>query len=111
MRSVSSRASTGRLEVQAMAGHVRKLSSPDELTRIAQELYVYAYPLVLMDVTRRVTTNTERPQGIRAQANVFAHLAEFPDATFTEVVRPNADTLYSSLWLDGRARAPGVHVP
>src|ERR1700722_20422637 len=83
-----------------MAGHVRKLNSPEELARIAQELYVYSYPLVLMDVTRRVTTNTERPQGVRAPMNAFAHLREFPDASFTEVVRPNADTLYSSLWLD-----------
>ena len=94
-----------------MAGHVRKLNSPDELARIAQELYVYAYPLVLMDVTRRVTTNTERPQGIRAPVNVFAHLAEFPDATFTEVVRPNADTLYSSLWLDVTAEPLVISVP
>ena len=94
-----------------MAGHVRKLNSPDELARIAQELYVYAYPLVLMDVTRRVTTNTERPQGVRAPMNVFAHLAEFPDASFTEVVRPNADTLYSSLWLDVTAEPLVISVP
>jgi hypothetical protein len=94
-----------------MAGHVRKLSSPDELTRIAQELYVYAYPLVLMDVTRRVTTNTERPQGVRAPLNAFAHLREFPDASFTEVVRPNADTLYSSLWLDVTPEPLVISVP
>ena len=94
-----------------MAGHVRKLSSPEELARIAQELYVYAYPLVLMDVTRRVTTNTERPQGMRAPMNMFAHLAEFPDASFTEVVRPNADTLYSSLWLDVTEEPLVVSVP
>jgi len=94
-----------------MAGHVRKLSSPDELTRIAQELYVYAYPLVLMDVTRRVTTNTERPQGVRAPMNAFAHLREFPDASFTEVVRPNADTLYSSLWLDVTSEPLVISVP
>ena len=94
-----------------MAGHVRKLNSPEELARIAQELYVYAYPLVLMDVTRRVTTNTERPQGVRAPVNEFAHLAEFPDASFTEVVRPNADTLYSSLWLDVTAEPLVISVP
>ena len=94
-----------------MAGHVRKLSSPDEVARIAQELYVYAYPLVLMDVTRRVTTNTERPQGVRAPMNAVAHLREFPDASFTEVVRPNADTLYSSLWLDVTAEPVVISVP
>src|ERR1700691_6194907 len=94
-----------------MTGKSRELSSPSELERIAQELYVYAYPLVLMDVTRRVTTNTERPQGILAPANQFAHLARFPDASFTEVVRPNADTLYSSLWLDVTSEPLIIHVP
>ena len=94
-----------------MAGHAKKLNSPDELARIAQELYVYAYPLVLMDVTRRVATNTERPQGMQAPANRFAHLSRFPDASFTEVVRPNADTLYSSLWLDVTDEPLVISVP
>lgn len=94
-----------------MAGHGKKLNSPDELGRIAQELYVYAYPLVLMDVTRRVVTNTERPQGMLAPANTFAHLSRFPDASFTEVVRPNADTLYSSLWLDVTDEPLVISVP
>ncbi len=94
-----------------MAGQSRELSSPEELRRIAQELYVYAYPLVLMEVTRRVGTNTERPQGVRAPANQFAHLERFPDASFVEVVRPNADTLYSSLWLDVHAEPLIIHVP
>jgi len=94
-----------------MAAHVRKLNSPEEIERIAQELYVYAYPLVLMDVTRRVSTNTDRPQGVRAPMNALAHLREFPDASFTDVVRPNADTLYSSLWLDLTAEPMVISVP
>ena len=94
-----------------MAGHVTRLNSPEELARIARELYVYAYPLVLMDVTRRVATNTERPEGMYAPANVFGHLPEFPDASFTAVVRPNADTLYSSLWLDVTAEPLVISVP
>ena len=32
--------------------------------------------------------------------NQFAHLRAFPDHTFKEVVRPNADTLYSIAWFD-----------
>ena len=94
-----------------MVGQSRQLGSPKELKRIAQELYVFAYPLVLMEVTRRVTTNTETPQSVRAPMNAFAHLGGFPDASFTEVVRPNADTLYSSLWMDVRSEPLVIHVP
>jgi hypothetical protein len=42
-----------------------------------------------------------------APINQFGHIKAFPDATFTDVVSPNADTLYSSAWLD-LAREPLV---
>jgi hypothetical protein len=77
--------------------------SDDEAAEIAVEAYVYAYPLVLMDTTRRVMTNHEAPDpktGLGAPVNQFSHKQTFPDSTFTDVVRPNADTLYSSLWYD-----------
>ena len=74
--------------------------SAGEAREIATDAYIYAYPMVLLEVTRRVTTNVTEPQGPRAPMNQFAHMRAFPDATFTDVVRPNADTLYSSLFFD-----------
>ena len=76
--------------------------SAEEALEIAVEAYVYAYPLVIMDVTRAVFTNTPVVDNarLRAPVNQFAHARAFPDATFTDVVRPNADTLYSTLWFD-----------
>src|SRR5687768_8261208 len=76
--------------------------SAEEALEIAVDAYVYAYPLVLMDVTRAVSTNTVTADGarLRAPVNQFAHARSFPDATFTDVVRANADTLYSTLWFD-----------
>ena len=71
-----------------------------ETRQIATEAYIYAYPLVMMEITRRVSTNVETVKGVRAPMNQFAHLRAFPDHTFREVVRPNADTLYSILWFD-----------
>lgn len=86
---------------------------PGEAKDIAIDAYVYAYPLVLMELTRRVFTNAEAASSEtgRAPMNAFLHMRRFPDATFTEVVRPNADTLYSSLWFDVTREPLVIHVP
>ncbi len=78
-----------------------------EARELAEEAYIFGYPLVLMDVTREVMTAAPRPEGLRAPVNQFAHMRAFPDPSFTAVVSPNADTLYSSAWLD-LAREPVV---
>lgn len=74
--------------------------SEDEAYAIGLEAYTYAYPLVLMETTRRVSTNAGVDGKMRAPTNQFAHMKRYPDATFKDVVRPNADTLYSTLWFD-----------
>lgn len=83
----------------------------EEAAEIAVEAYLFAYPMVLMDVTRRVVTNVEAPAGIDAPVNQFAHLRAFPDAAFTAVVRPNADTLYSSIFFDVSKEPLVITVP
>jgi hypothetical protein len=67
---------------------------------IAVAAYVYFYPLVTMDLTRRQLTNVATPEGIHGPMNTFVSLTEFPPAEMKAVVRPNFDTLYSSAWLD-----------
>jgi hypothetical protein len=74
--------------------------STDDAVKIGVEAYVYGYPLVLMDATRRVMTAVPKADGKKAPVNQFVHAREFPDYTFTDVVSPNADTLSSSAWLD-----------
>jgi hypothetical protein len=74
--------------------------SPELAREIAQEAYIWGYPLVLMDLTRRVQTNTEAPEMGRAPLNQFGHMVAFPPASFRAVVRPNFDALYSIAWLD-----------
>jgi hypothetical protein len=80
---------------------MNEVSMADELGTIAQEAYIFLYPLVTMDLTRRQLTNIEsgRVPG-RGPMNTFAHIRTFPDADFRAVVRPNFDTLYSTAWLD-----------
>jgi hypothetical protein len=67
-----------------------------DLDSLAAEAWIFGYPLVLMDVSRQVMTTQGAPP------NSFDHMRAFPDHTFTDVVTPNADTLYSSAWLDLR---------
>src|SRR5271154_5589825 len=76
--------------------------SEPEAYDIAKDAYVYAYPMVLMDVFMRQGTNYAEPTGIVTQApyNQFSHARAFPPADFKAVVRPNVDPLYSSANLD-----------
>ncbi|HKE23986.1 MAG TPA: DUF1254 domain-containing protein [Bryobacteraceae bacterium] len=64
------------------------------------EAYIYGYPLVTMEMTRRVMTNVAVPTGEYAPMGQFALLREYPTAAFRDVTAPNADTLYSVAWLD-----------
>jgi len=71
-----------------------------EAREIAIETYMYAYPLVTMEITRRVMTNTEKPEGSKAPMGQFARLRNYPAVDDHSVTAPNADTLYTLAWLD-----------
>ena len=83
-----------------------------EAHAIATEAYLYLYPLVTMDLTRRQMTNV--PAGKEpafGPSNAFQNVPEYPSATDKAVVRPNFDTLYSSAWLDLTREPVVVSVP
>ena len=71
-----------------------------EAAELGVQAYIYGYPLVTMEMTRRVVTNVAEPAGAHAPMNQFANLRRYPDASFRDVTAPNADTLYSSAFLD-----------
>jgi hypothetical protein len=71
-----------------------------EAVPLGVEAYIYGYPLVTMEMTRRVMTNVEKPEGTRAPMGQFVRMREYPSATFRDVTAPNADTLYTTAWLD-----------
>lgn len=66
----------------------------------AVEAYIYGYPLVTMEMTRRVMTNVGKPEGTRAPMGQFVRMREYPTAAFRDVTAPNADTLYTTAWID-----------
>ena len=65
-----------------------------DLRTLSREAYVYLYPLVTMEVTRRQLVNTpvDTKPGF-GPPNAFHHIRQFPPADFRAVVRPNFDTL------------------
>jgi hypothetical protein len=83
----------------------------DEAHAIGVEGYLYFYPLVTMDLTRKQLTNVEHAEGIHAPMNSFANIPAYPTADMKAVVRPNFDTLYSSAWLDLTKEPLVVSVP
>ena len=71
-----------------------------EAVPLGVEAYVYGYPLVTMEMTRRVMTNVEKPEGTHAPMGCFVRMREYPSAEFRDVTAPNADTLYTTAWID-----------
>jgi hypothetical protein len=53
-----------------------------------------------MEMTRRVITNVEKPEGTRGPMGQLVRYREYPTAAYKEVTAPNADTLYTTAWMD-----------
>ncbi|MGB3698132.1 MAG: DUF1254 domain-containing protein [Gordonia sp. (in: high G+C Gram-positive bacteria)] len=73
---------------------------PAVVTDIARDAYVFAYPLVLGDLTMRKITNVTEPRQPFGPLGVLAHARGLPGPEFRVVIRPNVDTLYTSAYLD-----------
>ncbi len=90
----------GRVRAQIADAPAPATEPGMRLRELAVEAYIFGYPLVTMEITRRVLTNVAEAEGMRAPMGQFAHLRQYPDAQFRAVTAPNADTLYSAAWLD-----------
>ncbi len=92
--------------------HAAETISEQDAHSVGVTAYLYFYPLVTMDLTRKQLTNVAKASsGINAPMNTFANIPEYPTATMKVVVRPNFDTLYSSAWLDLTKEPMIVSVP
>ena len=73
----------------------------DDALPIAIQAYNYLLPIVIMDLTRKQVTNFVSDTGNgHGPMNSCHSLPTYPDASFSAVVRPNLDTLYTTGWLD-----------
>src|SRR5208282_747241 len=87
-------------------GASRAADNPEavDVEGIAVEAYIYAYPLVTVELTRRRLTNVvapaDSPAGAKAPMGQFAKFRKYPDASYRDVTAPNADTLYIFSYFD-----------
>lgn len=86
--------------------------SAQEVHEIGVEAYLYLYPIVTMDLTRRQLTNAGADAlPTYAPMNAFSNLPAYPPPDMKTIVRPNFDTLYSSAWLDLTREPLVISVP
>src|SRR5215213_4592681 len=72
-----------------------------EAHAIGVDAYIYFYPLISMDITRKQSTNIKAGKEFaKGPMNTFVNIPAFPPADLKIVVRVNFDTLYSIAWLD-----------
>ncbi|MEJ5058033.1 MULTISPECIES: DUF1254 domain-containing protein [unclassified Pseudomonas] len=84
-----------------LASQAQSKITPEEAHAIGVEAYVYFYPLLTMDITRKQFTNIEPGKEFgKGPMNMFVSVPQYPPADFKGVVRSNFDTLYSIAWLD-----------
>jgi hypothetical protein len=67
---------------------------------LATDAYIFGYPLVTMEMTRRVITNAAKVEGTHGPMGQIIKLRQYPDASFRDVTAPNADTLYTTAFFD-----------
>jgi hypothetical protein len=92
-------------------GPLRDLIDEADDFKIASDAYVFGYPLVTMEMTRRVVTNVTELQGTRGPMGQLIKLRSYPDASFRDVTAPNADTLYTTAFIDVGDEPWVVEVP
>ena len=68
--------------------------------KIVREAYLFGYPLVTMDMTRKHETNVLAPDGAHAPMGQVIKMRSYPAVADHGAAAPNADTLYTMVWLD-----------
>ncbi len=71
-----------------------------EAVSIAEDAYIYGYPLVTLDMVRRQQTNVVAPDAEHAPMDQIIKMRTYPAVDNHCCAAPNADTLYTEVWLD-----------
>jgi hypothetical protein len=87
-------------KARALDGPVADLVEGSDEFGLAVEAYTYGYPLVTMEMTRRVITNVASVQPFKGPMGQLIKAREYPSPAFKDVTAPNADTLYTTAFID-----------
>ncbi len=85
--------------------------SDDSPRAIAEEAYIFAFPLLESYKMLFALALFEGSGAYEGPPNVLSHTHELLDADVTVIVRPNNDTFYSGVWLDLRTEPMVLSVP
>ncbi|MFC7395582.1 DUF1254 domain-containing protein [Chelatococcus sp. GCM10030263] len=93
-------ASSSLSPARALDGPIADAVSGSEEFWLAVEAYIFGYPLVTMEMTRRVLTNVPKVEANKGPMGQIIKLRQYPNASFRDVTAPNADTLYTTSFVD-----------
>jgi hypothetical protein len=85
--------------------------SSEETQAIAEEAYIFAYPMLEDYKTMYIQSVSSTSPTYRAPFNQLTNATVLVGPEFKDVVRPINDTLYSIVWLDLRAEPMAISVP
>ena len=71
-----------------------------EAISIADDAYIYGYPLLTFDMVRKQQTNVAVPDAEHAPMGQVIKMRTYPAVDNHCCAAPNADTLYTEVWLD-----------
>jgi hypothetical protein len=95
----SARTLVGALALVAVTFLTGALTEQDARD-LATDAYIFGYPLVTMEMTRRVMTNVATAGDKFAPMGQFARMGKLPTPKDKEVTAPNVDMLCTVAWVD-----------
>jgi hypothetical protein len=94
-----------------MASPSRAQNSAQEVTAIAKEAFIYAYPMLYGYKTMQEQTQDQFSSAYIGGFGRFRHYSRTYTPEDTDIVTPNNDTPYSWAWLDLRGEPWVLTVP
>jgi hypothetical protein len=98
-------------QIEQLNTKMAQISSSNKPEDIAMLAYIWGFPLVTMQRQFNLATRSNTPGIGRGSANTLSCARTLIDASFTDIVSPNSDTLYCITQFDLKKEPIAVVVP